>query len=163
MRLSDFERLYVQHFAGVYRFLLSLSRDASLAEELTQETFYRAMKGWRQYRGDCSAGSWLCQIAKNAYFNHRRRARGAPVAAETPDAPDPLHSLLAREERARLHRALHRLEEPYREVFTLRVFAGLGVAEIARLFARSENWTRVTYYRARAKLMRLIEEEDADA
>lgn len=162
--MSEFERLYTQQFQTVYRFLLSLSQDVALAEELTQETFYRAMKGLAGFDRRSKASTWLCQIAKNAYYDAMRRQRRAPpepTPGETAGR-DGLSALLAREDQRAIHRTLHALPEPYKEVFTLRVFAELGYQQIAALFDRSENWARVTFYRAKERLKQAMEENDND-
>lgn len=69
----DFEDIYNRYFKDVYLFALALSKDSHLAEEITQETFFKALKQSRQFRGTCSVKSWLCQIAKNQYISHTRR------------------------------------------------------------------------------------------
>lgn len=152
----DFETVYAEHFKTVYRFLLSLCRDAHLAEELAQDTFFRAMRHWKQYEGRCAPDTWLCSIAKNAYFSHCRKQKRivlGDVEGETPDLVG--DALESRERQETLHRALHALREPYREVFMLRVFAQLDYAQLGRLFGRGDSWARVTYYRAKG----LIQEE----
>ena len=153
--------MYTVHFEGVYRFLLSLCRDRALAEDLTQETFYRAMQALDGFRGEASAYSWLCQIAKNAYFRHsKRHGRFSPLEAmPVAEHGDAVQDLLLREDTAALHRALHLLGEPYKEVFTLRVFAELPYADIAALFGRGEAWARVTFYRAKSSLVEAMKEE----
>lgn len=163
--MSDFEALYIQHFTGVYRFLYKLTNETSLAEDLTQETFYRAMKGWKNYRSDCSEYSWLCQIAKNAYFSHQRKYRAETNHPNNPshmDAPDVLSTVLVGELSDALHQNLHTLQEPYKEVFTLRIFADLPYADIARLFGKSDSWARVVFFRAKMMLINAIKEEPED-
>ena len=152
----EFEAVYETYYKPVYRFLLSLGRDAGLAEELTEETFFRAFEKLNTFRGECKLEVWLFQIAKNLYFSHRRRERrGLPQA---PVEGESLVERLSRKETAaELHRALHRLAEPYKEVFTLRVFGELPYAEIAALFQKSESWARVVYHRAKNRLLMSLE------
>lgn len=159
--MPDFAALYAEHFAGVYRFLCALCRSHALAEELTQETFYKAMKSYKRFRGDASCYGWLCQIAKNAYFSHLRREKAAPGPVDQAAFPtgDALDALLAAERLSTLHQALHQLTEPYKEVFTLRIFAELPYADIARLFQQREGWARVVFYRAKAMLAKACQEE----
>lgn len=160
-RLSNFEEVYIEQFQVVFRFLLSLTRDWALAEELTQETFYRAMKGMDGYRGTSKVSSWLCQIAKNTFYSHRRKhERIGPDEETGQEAGDGLAALLQREDSEELHQVLHDLPEPYKEVFTLRVLAMLDYGQIARLFGKSENWARVTFYRAKMKLRERMEATD---
>ena len=155
----DFEAVYRENFAHVYRFLLSLCRDAHLAEELTQDTFDRAFRKGEQFNGRCELKTWLCSIARNAYLSECRRARRpAPPAEAALDVdPDDRDGVL------RIHRALHDLAEPYKEAFTLRTLGELRYSEIGALFGRSENWARVTYYRAKVRLRdRVGKERDHD-
>lgn len=156
----DFTRLYQEYAQKVYQFLLSLSGDAGLAEELTEETFYQAFLHIDRFRGECEISTWLCQIGKNAYFKEaKRRGRQVPPElVEEPVGPDPSAGFLDREQAMELHRLLHELPEPYREVFSLRVFGELKFSEIASLFHRSESWAKMTFYRAKAKLIQGMEE-----
>ena len=144
----------------VYHFLLSLCRDESLADELTAETFYQAYLHIDTFRGDCRIESWLCQIGKNALYKElRRRSRSISLEeAREQDTPDDLFELLCDKEQAmHIHKALHRLKEPYREVFTLRVLGELSFREIAEVFDKSESWAKVTFYRAKSKLIKDME------
>ena len=158
---KNFEEVYRRYFDPVYRYLLSLDPDAQLAEELTQETFFRALEGIGRFRGDSSVKTWLCSIAKNLYLSERRRRK--PVSLEevperSDEASGPEEQAIGHAESLRLHQKLHALPEPYREVFSLRAFAQLSFREIGSLFGKSENWACVVYHRARA---RLKDEEDA--
>lgn len=161
----EFEAVYEKHFQAVYRFLLSLCRDRHVAEELSQETFFRAMRNWQAYQGRCAPDTWLCSIAKNAYFSYCRRQKrvvsgdiDALSAGEADDAGDALEK---REQMDEALRALHGLREPYKEVFTLRVFAALDYAQIAALFGKSESWARVTYYRAKGMVQDEMRRKEA--
>lgn len=149
----DFEAVYQRYFQIIYRFLLSLCRDGPLAEELAQETFLRAMENWQDFRGQCQPETWLISIAKNRYFDHCRR-RKRIVLGEVPESSGNAldRALEDKEMLGFLHQALHRMPEPYKEVFTLRVFGELSYAQIGALFNKSETWGRVTYYRAKVKL-----------
>lgn len=159
----EFESVYEEYFPAVYRFLLSLCRNHALAEELTQETFIRALKHWKDYRGQCAPQTWLMSIAKNAYFSHRRRDRRLLPGDQDPSVFDyPEADMEKRELIQQAHRALHALPEPYREVFTLRTFAELSYAQIAALFGKSEVWGRVTCFRARVMLQEAMKGEEDD-
>ena len=152
--MDEFDEICRRCAPVVYRFLLSLSKDASLADELTAETFYQAYLHIDTFRGDCRVESWLCQIAKNALMKELRRRKRTVPYEETRKltAPDDIFELLAdREQAMRIHASLHRLKEPYREVFTLRVLGELHFRDIAALFGKSESWAKVTFYRAKVK------------
>ncbi|MCL2300936.1 MAG: RNA polymerase sigma factor [Firmicutes bacterium] len=159
--MDDFEAIYAQHFAQVHRYALRLTGDGSAAEELTAETFFKALKKIDSFDGE-NKQAWLCQIAKNHWYDQqRRKGREVPLDedfdCESEEAP--LHLALESGEAAGvLHQKLHDLPEPYREVFTLRVFCELPFAQIATLFGKTESWARVTFHRARNKLQAELEE-----
>ena len=151
----DFEEIYRRYFGDVYRYLLRLSGSETAAEDITSETFLRAMQALPRFRGDCDVRVWLCRIARNTYFSYRRDPDNLPAEepeeAERP-APSPEEEVLRQEEGRRLRQLLHELEEPYREVFLWRHYGDLSFREIGQLFGKSENWACVTYHRARGKL-----------
>ena len=136
--------------------------DAALAEELTEQTFFKAMKALNSFRGDCDVRVWLCSMARNQYISYLRKNKGAQNIDDV-QIPDPRKSI---EERAAdkdqamaVHRVLHDMPEPYKEVFTLRIFGQLAFNDIGRLFGRSANWACVTYHRACRKIQSEMEEE----
>lgn len=162
--MARFEDAYEQYEALVRGFLTRLCGNRHLAEDLTQETFYQAMRHWNDFRGESSLSTWLCTIAKRLYYNECRRAPSLPLreAEARADESDLAQRLIDGDQRVALFSLLHRLQEPYREVFTLRTFGELSHAEIAALFGKSESWARVTYHRARQLLRRMAEEEMSD-
>jgi len=149
--MADIDAVYREYFTDVYKYLISLCRDQSLAEELTQETFFKALKAIDSFKGECSLYSWLCQIAKNAYFTHCKKQK-RPLPETSEDTADIESALISSEDSRRLHVILHGLEEPYKEVFTLRTFGELPFRQIGELFGKTESWARVTYHRARLKI-----------
>ena len=151
------ERLYTAYFMRVYSFALSLTSNKSAAEEIAQETFFRALKTESSFRGDSEELTWLCAIAKNVYYDEVRKKK--PLAQIPPDADsgvDIEEIVESEDETMRIHRALHTLGEPYREVFELRVFGELPFEKIASIFGKSESWARVTYHRAVQKIKERI-------
>ena len=148
--MEDYQTIYAQYFGDVYKYLLSLCRDPVLAEEITQETFFKALKSLDSFRGQCRLYVWLCQIAKNTYFSHLKKRREPENQALPPDSPE--ESLLRKESAFAIHQILHTLPEPYKEVFSLRVLGELSFRQIGILFGKTENWARVTYHRARLKI-----------
>lgn len=159
---ADFEELYERFFHDVYLFILAASGDPYIAEEITQETFFRALKEIRHFKGNCSVKSWLCQIAKNLYISQKRKK----PALSTEDIPitdisteQSAEDLCIQNQQAlSLYKILHYLDEPYKEVFTLRTLGDLSFKEIGEIFGKQENWARVTYYRARMKIQKKIQE-----
>lgn len=162
--MTDFEAIYSTYFRDVYRFSLSLCQNESLAEEVTQETFCKAMEHLDRFRGDCSYFVWLCQIAKNTYYSLCRRKRhmaSEPDAlSNIPGEGDLEQAFLDRETGKRLLRRLHRLKEPYKEVFLLRVFGELPYAQIGELFGKTDSWARLIYYRAKQELWRELRDDN---
>lgn len=162
----NIEELYRTYFDIVYRYIRSISQDGSLAEEVTQETFFKALEKIDQFRGDCDVRVWLCQIAKNTLYDHLKKQKkqlfGDEKLEKIESAGGELleEKLAQRSQAMEIHKVLHRLSEPYKEVFSLRTFGELTFREIGMLFGKSENWARVTYYRARVKIREELEYED---
>ena len=162
----NIEELYRTYFDIVYRYIRSISQDGSLAEEVTQETFFKALKKADQFRGDCDVRVWLCQIAKNTLYDHLKKQKKQLLGDEKLEKIESAGGELLEEKLAQrsqameIHKVLHRLSEPYKEVFSLRTFGELNFREIGMLFGKSENWARVTYYRARVKIREELEYED---
>lgn len=154
------EEIYRAHSQMVYRYLLSLTHDENLSEELTQETFYQAIRSIGRFDGSCKITTWLCAIAKNVLMSDSRRH---PAAAELPEetpAPDtPESDTLAKIGQVELMRKLHRFEGELREVMYLRLLSDLSFHEIGEILGRSENWARVTYYRGKEKLKKELESD----
>ena len=155
------QRIYEDYFTPVFRYLQRMTGDAQLAEELTAETFFKAMKQLEGFWGDCALSVWLCQIAKNTYFSYLRKNRRLTELnqAETlADVENPEERLLADELSQAAYSALGHLKEPYQRVFRLRVFGDLSFRALGEQFGKSENWACVTYHRARKKLKEELEE-----
>lgn len=153
---AQIEKLYQTCYMDVYSYIMTIMKDSQMAEELTQETFYRAMKS--EFKGKSSELTWLCAIAKNLCADvFRKRKTEQPVEEEAACALDVEHSVIAKAENLAMHRALHQLEEPYKEVFSLRVFGELSFRDIGQIFAKTENWARVTYHRGKLKLQEMLE------
>ncbi|MBP3485395.1 MAG: sigma-70 family RNA polymerase sigma factor [Oscillospiraceae bacterium] len=160
--MDDMEQIYQQHARTVYRFLLAQCGDADLAEELTQETFYQALRSLDRYDGSCKLSVWLCQIARHLWYQHlRRRGREAPMPDEPPERPVPSaeEETLDRQAHLGLVRQVHDLPEPYREVVYLRAFGQLSFREIGDVLGKTENWARVTFYRGKEKLKGAVGDE----
>jgi len=151
---KTFEKIYREHFTDVYKYVLSLCQNDKLAEEITQETFFKAMQSIDQFNGTCKLYVWLCQIAKNTYFQYSKRQKRHTVEVKTdlPSEIDIEADYLDKDMSKQLHRLLHQLNDPYKEVFTLRVFCELPFSQIGELFNKSESWARLIFFRAKKKL-----------
>ena len=151
--MTEFEEVYRLYFRDVYRYCLALTRDEAAAEEVTQETFVKALGAIDRFDGKCRVYVWLCQIAKNTWLTMLSRDKGRePLPGDLPAAQSLEERLLTKESAFEIHRILHRLEEPYKEVFSLRTFGELPFRQIGELFGKTESWARVTYHRARLKI-----------
>lgn len=162
----NIEELYRTYFDIVYRYIRSISQDGSLAEEVTQETFFKALEKIDQFRGDCDVRVWLCQIAKNTLYDHLKKQKKQLLGDEKLEKAESAGGELLEEKLAQrsqameIHKVLHRLSEPYKEVFSLRVFGELSFGTISSLFGKSESWARVTYHRACKKIREELDHED---
>ncbi len=159
--MTEFESVYRTYFRDVELYLRAICKDELLAEELTEQTFFQALKALPQFRGDCDIRSWLCGIGRNCYLSHLRKQKPTEDIAEL-QIPDPRRSIeeqvMDRSQALAVHRVLHDLPEPYKEVFSLRVFSQLSFEDIGGLFGRTANWACVTYHRARQKIRDKMEE-----
>lgn len=158
--MTAFEEIYQEHFGGVYRYVYSMCRNEDLAEEVTQETFCKAMEHLDEFRGETRLFVWLCQIAKNTYFNHCRKQKRqvSEDALQTLHSRDLEEAFFDKETAGRVLQLLHGLTEPYKEVFTLRVYGQLPFSQIGQLFGKSDSWARLIYYRAKQEIRRNLDE-----
>ncbi len=163
----EFEEIYKTYFKSVYNYILRLSGNEHIAEEITSETFFKAMKSIGKFRGECDIRVWLCQIAKNAYYSYLKKSRRTESIDDdkfsdfTDPAASPEEQASRQEDFRNIRKALHDIAEPYKEVFMWRVFGELSFKEIGELYGKTDNWACVTYHRAR-KMIRLRMEEMSD-
>lgn len=162
----DFDLIYQTYFKDVFLYLRSLSNSESVAEEITQETFAKTLKALDRFDGRGDIKAWLFTIAKNTYFTYCKRQK-IFVENEIVDniaAPQfDFTSCIENEEIAfRIHQFLHHMKEPYKEVFSLRVFGELSFEKIALLFKKSPSWARVVFYRAKVQIKEYMEALDSE-
>lgn len=152
--MTDFEKLFNENREFIFKYLMKMTKDISLAEELTQETFFRAYMNYSSLRSKDKASVWLCQIAKNtcfAWYNEQKKT--APLDEYEAVSEENLEEAFIQKELSqKALLCLHELEEPYKEVFMLSVFGGFSLKDISLMFGKSESWARVTFYRAKQKL-----------
>jgi RNA polymerase sigma-70 factor (ECF subfamily) len=145
----------------VFSYVMTLAKDRNDAEEITQETFFRAISTDKSFKGDSDSFTWLCAIAKNIFIDEKRRyaKEDDELSEELPDNDRGIEQKLSDNAMSlKIHSILHQLEEPYKEVFQLRVFGELSFAEIGSIFGKTETWARVTYHRARLKIKERMDE-----
>ncbi|GIO04381.1 RNA polymerase subunit sigma [Brevibacillus reuszeri] len=166
--MENIEHLYEEYAQTVYKYLFSISQNADLSEELTQETFYQAMKTIHHFRGDCKISVWLCQIAKHAWYreiNKKNKTQSVSIDEiniSIRSGRNLESDVLQNEEKLALFRMLHRLDEKTKEVMYLRLSGDLSFNEIGDILGQSETWARVTFYRGKQKMMKGRSEWSSD-
>ena len=151
--MESMEEIYQEHAQTVYKYLMTLAKKPDVAEELTQETFYQAIKSIHRYDNSCKITTWLCAIAKNVFLAYQRKH---PAMKEVDTLEQPVSSVendvIRKADRIQLMKALHKCTEPYREVMYLRLFGSLSFKEIGEIMGKTENWARVTFYRGKERV-----------
>lgn len=153
--MTEFEKLFNDNRDFVFKYLMKMTHDTLLAEELTQETFFRAYMNYASLRNKEKASVWLCQIAKNTYYAwyNEQKKKDSLDSLETASTDENIEDTFVQKELSqKALRCLHELDEPYKEVFMLSVFGGFSLKEISSIFGKSESFARVTFYRAKQKL-----------
>ena len=156
--MQNMDEIYEECFETVYKYLFCLTHNSDISEELTQETFYRAVKKIDTYNGKCKISVWLCQIAKHLWYNQCRKNKRIVDTDETFDIEDPQNleeQFIAGEEKVLLYKKMQNLDEKTREVMYLRITGELSFKEIGEILGKTENWARVTFYRGKSKLKEL--------
>ncbi len=159
MEREAFEKLYETYYMRVYSYVMTLAGKQHMAEEITQEAFYKAFTAKSSFRGESNEVTWLCAIARNLFLDEMRRQSKSAEADLDANADSGINIESEVEDRDasyRIHQALQELEEPYRRVFELRIFGELSFREIGDICEKTENWARVTYHRAKLKLQNSI-------
>ncbi len=153
--MESMEKIYRVHAGTVYGFLLSKTGNPDLAEELTQETFFRAVKASGKFKGDSTVSTWLCGIAKRVLFEYFRKQKKEKLPKEPEGYAASVEEEIFRDwDNLQIIKAIHHLEEPVREVMYLRLIGNLSFAQIGEIMGRSENWARVAFYRGKEKAAR---------
>ena len=153
--MQDMEQIYKQYFETVNKYLFCLTHDSNISEELTQETFYKAIKKIDTYRGDCKISVWLCQIAKNLWYDYCRKNKriiNEDQMLEMISIDTTEEQVISRQEKILLYQRMQKLDKETREVIYLRITGELSFKEIATILDKTENWARVTFYRGKNKL-----------
>lgn len=153
------DELYQQYSLIVFQFLYARCHDKELALDLMQETFLRAIESLDSYDKSCKLSTWLCQIAKHLLYQHwskTNRARLEELDETLESGHDTEQHALARVELADVWEKLQKLPPDTRKTVELRVLGGLSYREIGQILGKSENWARVTFYRAKLILIESI-------
>lgn len=162
--MDGFEAIYIKYFDNVYKYVFSLCQNETVAEEITQEAFYKALKSLSKFEGKCSLYVWLCQIAKNTFYTYAKKQKrfvsgtdGEPSVTLQQNMES---EFLDKETAYELYNSMNRLRNPYKEVFSLRVFGELPFSQIGELFGKSDSWARLIFYRAKKEIRRDFDENN---
>jgi len=154
--MQDIEKIYKENFETVNKYLFCLTKNWDLAEELTEETFYRAVEKIGKFKGESKISTWLCQIAKNSYYDVLRKNKKIVnteynlLELEAEESTE--EKVILNDEKITLYKNLQKLDEKTREVIYLKITGELSFKEIGEILNKTENWARVTFYRGKQKL-----------
>ncbi len=158
------DSVYREYAEFVYKYLLSLCHDENTAEELLQETFYQAVRSSKKYDGSCKVSTWLCQIGKHLWYqelDRRSKKSTSPLDERIPSSDSNLEEQFCQKDSLmNIFRRVHILDETSKEVFFLRITGDLSFREIGEIFSKNENWARVTFYRAKQKIMKGLNQDE---
>lgn len=155
--MQDIQKVYEEYFETVYKYLFCLTHNSDMAEELTQETFYRAVQKIGTFKEQCKISVWLCQIAKNLWYDELKKDKKINKANEEElgliTSNENLEELvISNEEKLELYKKMQKLDDLTREVIYLRITGELSFKEIGNILNKTENWARVTFYRGKNKM-----------
>lgn len=160
--MQNIEEIYKEYFKTVYKYLFCLTSNHDLAEELTQETFYKAVKKIDTYEGKCKISVWLCQIAKYTWYDYLRRKQEIINIDDLYEFKSEVSledKIIEEEEKNLIDGKLNVLDDFSKEVVILRIKGDMSFKEIGNVLNKTENWARVTYYRAKNKLKEALKDE----
>ncbi|MEW9095961.1 MAG: sigma-70 family RNA polymerase sigma factor [Clostridiaceae bacterium] len=161
--MQSIEEIYREQAQTVYRFLYSYIHDADLSEELTQETFVRAMKSLHRYNGKCKISVWLCQIAKHVLYQEFEKKNKNKTTTLDENIEISTYSteelIISSESKKEIYKMIQSLDATTREVMYLRFTGDLSFKEIGEILNKTENWARVTFFRGKSKIIRRMQNE----
>ena len=157
----EFAEIYAKYYHSIYRYLLYYTKNKELAEEITQETFYKALKNINKYDTNYEMFTWLCNIAKNTYYSYYKKHKKYEDMDDNiiHDHKEIIDKIILSETNETLLKIVHELTEPYKEVFTLRIYGECSFKQIGNIFNKTESWARVTFYRSKLKIKEKLDEE----
>lgn len=158
---SNFDDIYKKYYSSLNKYLISLTKNEDLAEELTQETFFKALKNINKYDEKYKMLTWLCEIGKNTYYSLYKKSKKLENLDDSviDGESEIIDKIIDSETNKELLKLIHSLDEPYKEVFTLRIFGELSFKEISDIFSKTESWARIVYYRSKLKIKEKLNDE----
>lgn len=155
--MQNMEEIYKEYFETVKKYLFCLTHNNDIGEELTQETFYKAVKNIHTFKDDCKISVWLCKIAKNTWLDSIKKNKNIKDMAdnelfeiESLETTD--ETVISNQGKLELYKKIQKLDEKTRDVIYLRITGDLNFKEIGDIFNKTENWARITFYRGKQKL-----------
>lgn len=163
--MQNIEEVYIKYFEIVYKYLFCLTHNSDLAEELAQETFFKATMKIHTFKEDSKVSTWLCKIAKNLWYNEIRHNKKINIIEyddirDIIDYEDIIDTIISKEEKEQLYKKVKELDPVTREVMNLRIVGNLSFKEIGKILEKNENWVRVIFYRGKNKLKEGEDYED---
>lgn len=163
--MQSIEEIYKDNFDIVFKYLFCLIHDVNTSEELTQETFYRALKNINKFKGESKLSTWLCKIAKNLWYDELKKRKIKEVSfeenlVEIVASDNPEEETISKDNKIKLYEKVQKLDAQTREVIYLRITGELSFKEIGEVLNKTENWARVTYYRGKQKLKEVDSNEE---
>lgn len=162
----DMKRICEEYYQTVYGYLITITGgNYDLAEELTQETFYRAIKNAKQFREECKMSTWLCQIAKYTFYQHldkknRRKEVSMEAAIDVAMEQQIEGTYISNEQKLEIYKTIQKLGSPTKDVLMLRLSGELSFREIGEILGKTENWARVTFYRGKQMLGKELNKDE---
>lgn len=161
--MQNMEEIYNNYFMQVYKYLFCITHNSDISEELTQETFCKAVEKIHTYKGECKITVWLCQIAKNLWYNECKKRKYKQKYQKTIEISKSLEEeYLEKEEREEIYKKIDSLKDPIKEIMYLRINGELSFKEIGDIFGKTENWARVNFYRGKQKIKEGDENENRE-
>ena len=165
--MQSLEEMYKDNFDTVYKYLVCLTHDINTSEELTQETFYKALKNIHRFKGESKLSTWLCQIAKNLWYDELKKKKITNISfeenlnfIETASSENVEEKIVSKDNKIKVYEKLQKLDNLTREVMYMRITGDLSFKEIGTILNKTENWARVTYYRGKQKLKEVEQNEE---
>ena len=157
--MQELEEIYKEHYLIVYKYLLCLTKNSDIAEELTQETFYKMIKKIDTFKGNSKLSVWLCEIAKNLWYDYLRKKKIKTVSYDEINISDSIvnkenieNEYINKEEFNETTKRIENLDDLSKRVLYLRLNSDMSFKEIGDILGKTETWARVTFYRAKQKI-----------
>ena len=160
--MNSLEQAYIELQPKLYTFFIMKTSNITVAEDLTQDVFYEASKTIHQFKGDSTISTWLFSIARHLlakYYRSKKyeRALNEQLGNSTERVISTETAYEIKEDLLFLQQHIAKLDEIAKEIVLLRLYGELSFADIGELIGKSDNYARVTYFRAKQKIMKEME------